>query len=238
MQTVRQFLTQAYRLISAHNPTQPLHGDDLSLGLTVLNQLLQSYASTGLLITVARTESTLLAVGQRDVICADANFMPTPDIAAGRMANLDNAWLLLEGVTYPFIVKTPGEFNAAWKFDPLESLPRFLIVEQENEFTRLRIYPAPSQAFDFFMRAKFQLSELTSNDDMGSLPQYYARYLMFASAKDIAMYKGRMESWTAPLEQMLTDARMQMEAASEVNLSIAGTTASLLNGAWRVRAGI
>ncbi len=30
----------------------------------------------------------------------------------------------------------------------------------------------------------------------------------------------------------------QIEAASEVNLSIAGDEQSLLNGAWRVRAGI
>ena len=32
--------------------------------------------------------------------------------------------------------------------------------------------------------------------------------------------------------------RFKMEAASEVNLSIAGDEQSLLNGSWRIRAGI
>jgi len=238
MTTTRQFLTQSYRLISAANPTQPLHGDDLSLGLTVLNQLLQSYASTGLLVTIARTEQTILQIGQREVVCGAASYVPTPDITVGRLANIDSAWLLLEGVTYPFIIQTQAEFNAAWKYDPLQALPRFAILAQETEVTRIRVYPAPSQLYDFFVRGKWQLNQLSANDTMDSLPQYYIRYFMFAVAKDVAMYKGRMEAWTPPLEQMLVEARDQMIAASEMNLSIAGTTASLLNGAYRVRAGI
>jgi hypothetical protein len=238
MTTTRQFLTQSYRLISAANPTQPLHGDDLSLGLTVLNQLLQSYASTGLLVTISRTEQTILQIGQREVVCGAASHVPTPDITIGRLANIDSAWLLLEGVTYPFIIQTQAEFNAAWKFDPLQALPRFAILAQETEVTRIRVYPAPSQLYDFFVRGKWQLNQLSANDTMDSLPQYYIRYFLFAVAKDVAMYKGRMEAWTPPLEQMLVEARDQMIAASEMNLSIVGTTASLLNGAYRVRAGV
>lgn len=238
MQTARQFLTQCYRLISAANPTQPLHGDDLSLGLTVLNQLLKAYASTGLLLTIAKTETTIVQTGQQDVVCGEPDFLPTPDITAGRLANLDNAWLLLEGVTYPLIIKSRAEFLAAWKYDPLQSLPRFVVVYPETQVTRIRLYPAPSQPYEFFIRGKFQLETIGSNDTMDSLPEYYKRYLLFASAKDIAMYKGRMEAWTPVLEQMLADARDQMVAASEVNLSITGEVGSLLNGAWRVRAGV
>ena len=53
--TVREFIYQMYRLINASNPTTPLHGDLQNLALTVLNQLLDSYASTGLMITIAKT---------------------------------------------------------------------------------------------------------------------------------------------------------------------------------------
>ncbi len=45
--TVRQFVLQMYRLISASNPTIPLHGDDESLAVRVLNQLLKSYGTGG-----------------------------------------------------------------------------------------------------------------------------------------------------------------------------------------------
>lgn len=237
-QTVRQFITQTYRLISASNPTVPLHGNDLEQGILILNELLDYYASTGLLLTIATTVSIPLTIGQMNVVCGPPTFVPTPDITLGRLANLDSAWLELDGVTYPLINKSRDEFLASFKYDPLLGLPRFIISYPDTEITTLRIYPAPSQFFQFNLRGKFQLTNLTSNDDISSLPAYYSRYLKFALAKDIAMYKGRADAWMPKLEQMLVDAQDRMEAASEVNLSITGDRASLLNGSWRVRAGI
>ena len=238
MITVREFVEQSYRLISASSPTVPLHGSDLPFGIKVLNQLLQSYASTGLMLTISKDANTTLAIGQRDVICGPASYTPTPEITEGRLANLENAYLLLNGVTYPMIIESRAEFLAAWKFDPLQALPRFVMVFPENQVTRLRIYPAPSQVFEMFIRGKFQLSELTSNDDMSSVPEYYHRYLMFALARDVAMYRGRMEAWTPPLEQMYQAAKDTMVASSEVNLAITGERDSLLNGRWAIQAGV
>ncbi len=310
--SVRDFCFQVYRLISAQNPTTPLHGDDENLCILVLNQLLQYYASSGLMLTIARTVNVSVNIGIRNVVFAPRNY-PTsttlteivtlsngspmftvvnggiyfagdavsgngitpgteiltvfgntitltenatlsgqanltfihdtsdPAIAyikEGRLANLDSAWLVLSGVTYPLIDKSRDEYLAAWKYEPLQGLPRFIILYPQVDLVSAQLYPAPSQFFEFFARGKFQLSELTSNDDMSSLPEYYRRYLLFAAAKDTCMYTGRAEAWTPKLEDMYIQAKDVMEAASEVNLSIAGDEQSLLNGAWRVRAGI
>lgn len=238
MITVREFVDQMYQLVSASSPTVPLHGNDLAMGIRIMNQLLQSYAGPGLMLTISRTESTTLSIGQQEVICGPSDYVPTPEITAGRLANLQSAWLLLNGVTYPLIVYSRNEFLAAWKYDPLQSLPRFVMVFAENEIVRLRIYPAPSQVFEFFIRGKFQLVEVTSNDNMSLVPQYYHRYLLLAGAKDVAMYKGRADAWTPKLEEMLREAQAYMISASEVNLSITGERDSLLNGAWAIRAGV
>lgn len=238
MPTVKEFITQSYRLISASSPTQPLHGNDLSQGVDILNQLLESYASTGLLLTIAKTETTTVVNNQKSVICADANFIPTPDITAGRLANLNSAWLLLSGVTYPLVAKSRDEFLASFKYEPLASLPRFIFVFQETDFTELRLYPAPSQNYELYIRGKFELNELQPTDTMVELPAYYYRFALLSVARDLALYKGRSEAWTSQLEARYVEARDQMESASEVNLTITGETASLLNGAWRVRAGV
>jgi hypothetical protein len=73
---------------------------------------------------------------------------------------------------------------------------------------------------------------------MSSLPDYYYRFLLFAVARDTAMFKGRAEAWTDKLEMIYKEAYDKMVASSEVNLAITGDRQSLLNGAWRVRAGI
>ena len=240
--TVRDFCFQVYRLISASNPVIPLHGDDEKLCILVMNQLLSSYAATGLMLTIAKTVNIPLAIGQGSntdyITVGPSTYVPTPDIAIGRLANIESAWLLLDGETYPLIPESRDEFLASFKYDPLLGLPRFILQFNDTEIVNLQIYPAPSQFFEFYLRGKFQLDALTSNDLMNVLPDYYQRYFLFAVAKDVAMYKGRADAWTPKLEEMYREAKDIMESASEVNLSVVGDRASLLNGAWRVRAGI
>lgn len=247
--TFRDFAFQCYRLINPSNPTVPLHGDDQKLCLQVLNQLLQFYAGTGLMLTIAQTVYCDINIGNDGVLFTDpafnmTNYVPVPElmnpvqIPSGRLANMDSAWLLLNGVTYPLIYKSRDDYLAAWKYDPLQGLPRFLIVLPQTAYVGGRLYPAPSQFFQFVCRGKFQLSELTKDSDMSSVPQYYIRFLLLACAKDVSLFKGRAEAWTERLEQQYQEAYDIMAGASEVNLSIAGDEQSLLNGAWRIRAGI
>ncbi len=310
--TVRQFVLQMYRLINASNPTVPLHGDDESLALRVLNQIMQSYASSGLMITIAKTVSVPINLPVKEILFVDPSYPTTiefseivtlasldptftvvdgskfklgdlvsgngipPDtfivditgnlvtmnnpatigamsnllftqeivnpnvvlIKQGRLANLDSAWLELSGVTYPLIDKSRDEYLAAWKYQPLQGLPRFIITFPEVDVVRATLYPAPSQFYTFFARGKFQLPVLTINDDMSLVPEYYHLYFLYATAKFVSKFKGRSGAWTPDLEAEYRELKDNMEAASEVNLSIAGDEQSLLNGAWRVRAGI
>lgn len=242
--TVREFVYQMYRLITPNNPTVPLHGDDEKLAIRVLNQVLQSYASSGLMLTIAKTVSVDINLGVKEIIFTDPLYVPPVvdptvlQIAEGRLANLDSAWLLLEGVTYPLIDKSRDVFLSAWKYEPLQSLPRFIITYPETDLVRAQLYPAPSQFYQFFLRGKFQLTQLTSNDDMSSLPQYYHLFFLYAVGKYVSKFKARGAAWTPDLEAEYRELKDNMEAASEVNLSITGEGASLLNGAYRVRAGI
>lgn len=238
MFTVREFVEQSYQLVSASSPTVPLHGSDLSLGIRVFNQLLQSYATNGLMITVAKQLMIPLAIGQQLITTGDASLIPTPDIPQGRLIVIESAWLVFNNVSYPLINLSRDEFDAAWKYVPLQSLPRFIIVEPDIQTNNIRIYPSPSQFYEFNIRAKFQLPTLSSSDDMSLVPTYTQRYFLLALARELAVYKGRAEAWTDKLEARYIETKDDMEAASEVNVSIVAERDSLLNGAYRVRAGI
>ncbi len=238
MPTVREFIRQSYRLVNPSNPTQSLHGDDEQQGLYLLNQLLTTYAASGQMLTIAKTVTTALTIGQQDVVCGPPAFLPTPTITNGRLANGQEAWLELSGVTYPLVWKSIPEFEASFKYNPLKGLPRFIIPFPDTEIVTLRLYPAPSQYFQFYLRGKFQLVEYTINDTTNNLPGYYQRYLQFALAKDLALFKGRGSAWTPDLQEELRIASDAMASVSEVNLAIVGDEESLLNGAWRVRAGV
>lgn len=310
--TVREFVYQMYRLITASNPVVPLHGDDEKLAIKVMNQILKNYASSGLLLTIAKTVSVPINLPQKEIFFTSEDYPTTatqteqvtltitdptftvvngalyavgdqlsgsgiplgtsilsilgnvitmtadatltgpvvvtftqdisdPNVAyikEGRLANLDSAWLLLSGVTYPLIDKSRDEFLAAWKYEPLQGLPRFIITFPETSIVRAQLYPAPSQFYQFFARGKFQKMSLTANDTLEGLPEYFELFFLYAVAKYTSKFKGRGTAWTDDLEAEYRELKADMEAASEVNLSIKGDEQSLLNGAWRVRAGI
>ena len=72
--TVREFVFQMYRLINASNPTSPLHGDDEELAIRVLNQIMQSYASSGLMTTIAQTISVPVSLGIKEIVFCDPTY--------------------------------------------------------------------------------------------------------------------------------------------------------------------
>lgn len=238
-QSVREFVNDSYQIVSASSPTVPLHGNDLEKGIQILNRLIAEYSASGLLLTVAKQVDFTIGIGQGEITFGPPDFVPTPDVTSeGRLANLENAWVTLEHVTYPLIDESQNEFFSSYKYATLRGLPRYVIVKPETNITRLQVFPAPSQTYNLSVFGKFQLSPLTANDDMSSLPTYMQLFLQVALAKLLAVYKGRIEAWTPKLEELYRELKAEIEATSNQNLDINVNNESWLNGAWRVRSGI
>jgi hypothetical protein len=234
VQTVKEFVTDSYQLISAGTPTTPLKGNDMSKGVQLLNELLSSYSGTGLMLTIAQEISTPVLTGQMFVEFAASG----ADVNVGRLANLADAWLVLTGVTYPLIPVSINTFNEQYKYAPLRGLPIYAIIDDQVDRTRLQLYPAPSQAYELFVYGKFELGILLESGNMASLPLYFTRFLKIALAKELAFYKGRASAWDDKLEKILVKAEDDMSSVSEINLNICEPIGNQLNGAYRVRAGI
>lgn len=237
-QTAKEFVQDSYQLISANSPTVPLQGNDMAKGIHFLNNLLKYYSSSALLLTISKKIQFQVQIGQQFVTFGAPSFVPTPDVTQGRLANLENAWLELDGVDYPLIIESRNVFFGSYKYEPQLGLPRYAIIVNETNLTQMQLYPAPSQVYDVFVYGKFQLPYISENDDMSSLPQYYLRFLTFALARDLAFYKGRSKAWDEKLETMYQEAWDNMESSSSVNLVIESGSESFLNGSWRLRAGV
>lgn len=237
-QTAKEFVTDSYQLVSANSPTVPLQGNDMKKGIQFLNQLLRHYAATGLLLTIAHQVDFTVGIGQSEITFADPEYPGVADLKVGRLANLADAWLTLQGVTYPLIPLNRDVFLQSYKYDPQLGLPRFVITYNETDLTRLRIYPGPSQVYDLSVYGKFETSTVTENSDMSFLPLYYTLFFQFALGKYLAAFKGRAQAWTPFLEDQLIAAKQDMESVSAVNVVIQSANESMLNGYWRVKAGV
>lgn len=250
-QTVKDFVTDSYQLISASSPTVPLYGNDMEKGVRFLNELLKSYSSSSLLLTIAQKVKLTVQINQLFVTFADVGFVPPaswvgnpyygttlPSYSGGRLSNLENAWLSLDGVTYPLIDESRNVFFGSYKFFPQLGLPRFTVLTNDLNYTTMQLYPGPSQQYDLWIYGKFELPYISESSNMSSLPLYYYRYLKYALARELAYYKGRSSAWDQKLEAMYQEARDEMESASTMNLVIDSANESYLNGSWRLRSGV
>jgi hypothetical protein len=237
-QTVKNFIEDAYQLISANSPTVPLHGNDMSRAVHFLNNLIKFYSSSSLLLTISKKVEFQIQIGQQFITFGDPSYEPLPDVTAGRLSNLENAWLVLNGVTYPLIDESRNVFFGSYKYEPQLGLPRFVIITNNTNLTTMQFYPAPSQLFDVVIWGKFQLPYISERDTMADFPQYFIRFLLLALGRDMAFFKGRSNAWDMKLENMYKEAKLEMENVSDCNLVIDSANESYLNGSWRLRAGV
>ncbi len=234
-QSIKEFISDSYQLITANSPTVPLHGNDTFFAVKRLNKLISYWSGTGLMTTIAKEVTVPLAIGQQNVTF----YTPLPDSTIeGRLSNLQNAWLLLDGETYPLIDQSRNEFLASFKYDPQLGLPRYCIIYNQTDLTTMRLYPGPSQFFELHVYGKFEPPPLDENSTMTQFPEYFLRFLNFALARDLAAFKGRMSAWTPDLKELYMEAKQEMDANSSINLAIEADLDSSLNGSWRVKAGI
>jgi hypothetical protein len=243
VQTVKDFLNDSYQLISASSPTIPLQGNDQSKALQFLNELLAFYSATGALVVTPQELNFTLNIGVQGVTFTDptVTIPPNPNYPnfnIGRLANAENAYMILDGVTYPLYIESRNLFKSSYKYDSLQGLPRYFIPTYYDDYTEVRFYPAGSQAFQIYVFGKWQLSQLTINGTMAPLPTFSIKFYKIALARELSFYKGRSEAWTDKLEKMYQQAYDDMIAFSPINLEVEGIHEDLLNGNWRVIAGI
>jgi hypothetical protein len=237
-QTVKDFVTDAYQLVSASSPTVPLYGNDMEKGVRFFNELLKFYSSSSLLLTIAQKVNFTIQIGQLFTTFGDPTYVPTPNVTVGRLSNLENAWLELDGVDYPLINESRNVFFGSYKYFPQLGLPRFVIITNDLNLTTMQFYPGPSQQYNVWVYGKFELPYLSESSNLSFLPFYSYKFFKLALARELAFYKGRSSAWDQKLEGMYQEARDEMESVSTMNLVIDSANESYLNGSWRLRAGI
>lgn len=233
-QTVREFVRDAYKIVSSNSPTAPLQGSDENYGIQFLNELMQYYSGAGLLLTVSEEIIFNILPGQSSVIFAQSG----GDINVGRLSAPSDVWLVLQNVTYPLIQVPEDSFFSSYKYQPLLGLPIYYVTQAMENATKMIFYPGPSQGYEVHVYGKFEKIALTSNSDMSAYPLYYIRFLKLALARELAIYKSRIEAWSERHEKFYIEAKKEMEANSQTNLAVISPNENQLNGAYRVRAGI
>lgn len=235
-ETVSQFLRKTMRMISANGPSVALRGEDYLTALEILNDLMSSYGISGQFNPISMEVTVPAHTGQQDYIFADEVNFPDADYTGGRLVATQNAWILFEGVRYPLTDITRNRFNNAALYEIQVGLPLNYIIYDQNDYTVLRLWPAPQQEYILIVDGKIQPEFIHSNTEM-TIPDYMTLFLKYATAKECAFGLNRESAWSAKMEERFLDLERQMINKSPRNVDI-GRRRNMLNGATLVASGL
>lgn len=236
-QTVAQFLQKSFRMISATGPSVPLRGEDYLTGLEILNDLVASYGVNTLLQPIATTTYINVEAGQRDVIFTDELTNPDADYTGGRLSTAQNMWIEYQGVAYPLDNRSRSRYNATARYIPQQGLPLTYTLFFEEDYTRIRLFPAPPIAYVLAVDGVIQPVLINSNMTLTGFPSYYTLFLKYATSREMAFGLNRDSAWSDRHEQRYLDLERIMQNNAPRNLDI-GRRDNDLNGATLVASGL
>lgn len=129
------------RRIGAVATGETLSASELSDGLELLNELLDSWSISGFTIPYVTREEFDLIPSQQSY-----TFGLTGDFNSQRPAKIRNAGILIDEVEYPLDILTPEQWSLISLKNIETSLPQYLYPEGTAPLETLNLWPTPDEA--------------------------------------------------------------------------------------------
>lgn len=191
MTTALDLITGAFNLLGTYDAGQQLDAADSSLGLTVLNDLLDSWSNENLACFAEQEISWTLVPGQQ-----------TYTIGAGGQINATRPLRLIDtpgsayvqdynGNNYPVRVINQQQWNSIGNRSPAvvtANFPDSLFYDPQFPLGKINLNPTPSMPYTAFIDAYLQLTDFATLEATASLPPGYNRAIKANLAVELKPY--------------------------------------------------
>jgi len=186
MTTARQIVKKSLQKIGALVKNEEPSSDEANDGLDALNQLIQSWSNDSSLITNRAWETFTLQGG-----------VSTYTMGVGQTFNTVRPTNIISGYirngTIDTMLTTIGDeaYNSI-TFKNLTGIPQFINYDNANPTDNLRLYPAPSTAYQMFLLTEKPLASITTLDTALAFPPGWERALIYNLATELAPEYGQL----------------------------------------------
>ena len=197
--TAQVLVERAIRALGRLGDGESATSTELSDGLAMLNELIESWNLDRLLIYQdAREEFSLTANRNPHTIGRSVNGSGNGDLVATRPHAIQQASVILSpgNQEYEVDVLNWEEWQAISQKDTTSNIPYSLWYESEFPLGKLWLYPVPTDPVTLVLYVWRQLSSGLELTDKLSVPQGYLRALRFNLAIDLSLDYGVVVSPT------------------------------------------
>lgn len=199
--TTRELIKGALRLINAIASGETPSADEEADALSVLNDILESWATSGLLIYSRTRESFPLSSVKQTWTMG-----PSGDFNTTWPSRISQVGIETNGNELPVQIINEQEWAAIGVKSTQSSLPMRIYADGSYPLLNLSLWPIPNVANNLIIYSLKPLSAISSLTATLSLPPGYARCLRYNLAGELAAEFGR------PLDSVIANIAIESKA--------------------------
>lgn len=193
MSTVRDLITGSARLLGVIASGDSLPPNEMTDGLSALNDMLSSWSNNRLIVhKKVREEFSLVASQSSYTMGTGGNFDTSRPVKVEYAAYMDGN--VSPAIEIPIKVLTEAEWTQVPVKELTSSIPSAIYCEHTNPLEIINIYPVPSETRTLVLYSLKPLTSYSSLGDTVNLPPGYYRALRYNLALELAPEYGKEPS--------------------------------------------
>jgi hypothetical protein len=187
--TARATIQGALKLIGVLDPAETMEAIEADDGLLWLNNIVDALNIETLnLYTITEVVASFSG--------ATATIGPAMTIATARPIRLETASYRIGSIDYPLQLINSAEYDSISMKALASAYPEVMYYDANSPTGLVYVYPVPSTSTQYRIQVMSQLSAFADLDTLYSLPQGYAKMLMYALAIELSPLYQREASAT------------------------------------------
>lgn len=184
--TARATIQGALKLIGVLDPAETMSPEDADDGLIMLNNIVDAWNLDRLFIyTVTEVVATFAG--------ASATIGPGMQINTARPIRIESAFYRRSGIDYDLDVIEKPAYDQITMKGISGDYPEVLYYTGDSPTGAVYVWPVPASN-EYHLSVMQQLTAFTDLDDLHTLPQGYAKALMYTLAPEMALLHQRQAS--------------------------------------------
>lgn len=214
--TVNDIINNAFYTLGEITPDVIPSASDVSTGLYILNDMLDSFSALGVNIPFIKTIDVVLVPDQATYVIS--NIVPA-DFNFNRIVELDFVSLFIQQIEFPVRIVDRAVILNNVRYPQISQRPGSVYMDKLDLQTNLTFYPAPNLAYQCQIRGKFMFDRLSMFQVITEVPPHFYKFLRYALARELSSYYPS-NSWNDTKESEYQMMLKNVKSAVEVNLLI------------------
>lgn len=219
-QTVNQLVEKAHYMIGEFSPEEVIPNHYITDGIEYLNDLINSFSENAYLIPFVKLVEFQTVPTQANYTFGNSPGV-TVDITSNRLTSVEYVGLKFNQTDTVVYALEPITRTNLYDHTLLEeegTIPGSYLLEKNEMFSTVRLYPSPASVYFMTLRGKFYLDKFEDSQLITNIPAGEQRFIRYALARELLnFFPGG--TWNDKAESEYIEMRNERMGGNDIDMT-------------------